>query len=199
MTDNQRPLLSTSIEDRVIVMTLDRPEKLNAWNYRLHAELRCAIEAANLDDDIDAIVLTATGKAFCAGADMSEVFELSEDEKRQARANAQTHTWLQLMRQTKPIIAAVNGAAIGIGVTLILPMDQIIAASGAKFALSFVKMGIVPELAGSSVIQRRIGPGSASRLLLTGDPDTVNSQLPPPRSISKVGERSTRDPETSPR
>jgi enoyl-CoA hydratase/carnithine racemase len=74
-----------------------------------------------------------------------------------------------LIRHSKPVIAAVNGAAIGIGVTLILPMDQIIAAADAKFGLSFVRMGLVPELGGSGLVQRRIGFGAASRLLLTGE------------------------------
>jgi 2-(1,2-epoxy-1,2-dihydrophenyl)acetyl-CoA isomerase len=161
--------LKYEIDDGVAIITLTRPSKLNAWNYQMHTEVQRAVEAANLDDDVDAIILTATGKGFCAGADMSSVFGLSEAEKEAARAEAKTHEWIDLIRRSKPVIAAVNGAAIGIGVTLILPMDQIIASTEAKFGLSFVKMGLVPELAGSGLLQRRIGFGAASRVLLTGE------------------------------
>ncbi len=161
--------LLTSVDDGVLVITLNRPEKLNAWSYQMHAELHRTIDEANRNDDIDAIVVTATGKGFCAGADMSAVFGLTEQQKQQARAEARTHEWINLVRRSKPMIAAVNGSAIGIGVTLILPMDQIIAATDAKFGLSFVKMGIVPEMGGSGLLQRRLGYGATNRVLLTGD------------------------------
>ncbi|QIL74006.1 enoyl-CoA hydratase (plasmid) [Diaphorobacter sp. HDW4B] len=170
-------ILRTEVDEGVLVITFNRPEKLNAWTYQLHAQLRRAIEAANADKQIDAIVVTATGKGFCAGADMSAVFGLSEAEKQKARDDAQTHTWVQLLRDSKPIVAAVNGAAIGIGASLILPMDQILAAPEAKFALRFVKMGLVPELAASHFAQRRMGFGNASRLLLTGDTLSADAAL----------------------
>lgn len=161
--------LTTAIDRGVFVITLCRPEIMNAWNYQLHTELTRAIEAANGDGDVDAIVVTATGKGFCAGADMSAVFGLSEEQKRQARAEARVEDWVALLRRSKPVVAAVNGAAIGVGVSLILPADQIVAAPQAKFSLRFVKMGVVPEFAASHFIERRIGFGAASRLLLTGE------------------------------
>jgi 2-(1,2-epoxy-1,2-dihydrophenyl)acetyl-CoA isomerase len=166
--------LTLAVDQGVLVVTFNRPDKLNAWTYTLHAELRRAIESANDDAQIDAIVVTATGKGFCAGADMSAVFGLSEAQKHQARAEARTDEWIGLLRRCKPIVAAVNGAAVGIGVSLILPMDQIIASAEAKFALRFVKMGLVPELAASHFLQRRVGFGAASRVLLTGD--TLSAQ-----------------------
>lgn len=169
--------LTTEIDDGVLVVTFARPDKLNAWTYRMHAELRRAIEAANADNDIDAIVVTASGKGFCAGADMSAVFGLTEEQKHQARAEAMTHEWVALLRGCKPIVAAVNGAAVGIGVSLILPMDQILAAPEAKFVLKFVKMGLVPELGASHFVQRRIGFGAASRVLLTGDSLSADEAL----------------------
>lgn len=169
--------LTTSVDEGVLLITFNRPEKLNAWTYQVHAELRRAIETANADTDIDAIVVTGNGKGFCAGADMSAVFGLSEEQKQLARAEAKTHEWVTLVRNSKPMIAAVNGTAVGIGVTLILSMDQIIAVPEAKFGLSFVKMGLVPELAGSSLLQRRVGFGAASRVLLTGDALTAAHAL----------------------
>ncbi|WP_413185022.1 enoyl-CoA hydratase/isomerase family protein [Paraburkholderia sacchari] len=169
--------LTTTLDEGVLVITLNRPAKLNAWTYQLHTELHRSVSEATLAEDVDAIVLTATGKGFCAGADMSAVFGLTEQQKQQARADAKTHEWVGLVRRSKPMIAAVNGAAIGIGVTLILPMDQIITVPDAKFGLSFVKMGLVPEMAGSNMLQRRVGYGAASRILLTGDTLTAQEAL----------------------
>ena len=143
----------------------------------MHGEMNHAVEAANSNKDVDAIVFTGAGKGFCAGADMSAVFGLSEEQKQKARTEARAMQWVQLVRSSKPMVAAVNGAAVGIGVTLILPMDQIVAATEEKFTLAFVKMGIVPELGASSLLERRIGFGTASRLVLTGDPITAQEAL----------------------
>ena len=162
-------MLTSAIDNGVLVITLCRPEKMNAWNYQLHTELSHSIEAANADVDVDAIVVTATGKGFCAGADMSAVFGLSEEQKRQARAGARVDDWVALLRRSKPVVAAVNGVAIGVGVSLILPADQILATPAARFSLRFVKLGIVPEFAASHFVERRIGFGAASRVLLTGE------------------------------
>ena len=169
--------LTLAVDQGVLVITFNRPEKLNTWTYQMHADLRRAVESANADRQIDAIVVTATGKGFCAGADMSAVFGLSGEQKLQARAEARTDDWVALLRGCKPIVAAVNGAAVGIGVSMILPMDQIIASAEAKFALRFVKLGVVPELAASHFLQRRVGFGAASRVLLTGDTLTAQEAL----------------------
>jgi enoyl-CoA hydratase/carnithine racemase len=169
--------LTTTLDDGVLIITFNRPEKMNAWSYQVHTELNHTVEAANLNKEVDAIVLTGNGKGFCAGADMSAVFGLTEEQKLQARAESKVNDWVQLVRCSKPMIAAVNGTAVGIGITLILPMDQIIAADNAKFILAFVKMGIVPELGGSGLIQRRVGFGAASRVMLTGDPLTAQEAL----------------------
>ncbi|HEX5805934.1 MAG TPA: enoyl-CoA hydratase-related protein [Macromonas sp.] len=169
----QLETLSLAVDDGVLVVTFTRADKMNAWNYAMHAELRRAIEGANADPAIDAIVITGEGKGFCAGADMSAVFGLTEEQKQQARAEARTDDWVALLRRSKPVIAAINGAAIGVGMSLILPVDQILAAPEAKIALRFVKMGIVPEFAASHFVERRIGFGATSRILLTGDDMTA--------------------------
>lgn len=95
-----------TVYEGMLVITFNRPEKLNAWIYLMHGELRRAIEATNADTEIDAIVVTANGKGLGAGADMSAVFGLSEEQKHQARAEAKTHEWVALVRHSKLVIAA---------------------------------------------------------------------------------------------
>ena len=151
----------------VQVITLNRPDRMNAWTWEMAEELAQAINAANADEDIGAIVLTGAGRGFCAGADVEAVF------KAQAEGGAQTRSedaqdWVGLVRRSKPMVAAVNGAAIGLGLTKILPMDYLVAADDAKLSLRFVKMGVVPELASSRFLFARLGFGQASELMLTG-------------------------------
>lgn len=164
MTDYQTIL----VEQRgaVALLTLNRPDKLNAWTPQMMAELAAAIEAANADRSVGAIVLTGAGRGFCAGADISVVFEAGADDP--ANRTSGRIDWIGLCRRSKPLIAAVNGPAVGIGVTMILPFDVIVASEAAKFGLPFVKMGIVPELASSHFLTLRLGFGRASELALSG-------------------------------
>ena len=152
--------------DDVMLLTLNRPEKLNAWTPRMTAELVDAIEAADADPGIGAIVLTGAGRGFCAGADISAVFDAQI--QGDAAAATPTRDWVELVRSCKPIVAAVNGPVIGIGLTMILPFDRIVVAEGAKLSLRFVKMGVVPELASSMYLPMRCGWGAASDLMLSG-------------------------------
>jgi len=155
----------TDVVDDVLVITMNRPEKLNAWTPKMGAEMAAAIQAANDDTNIIAIVVTGAGRGFCAGADMTEVFQAQLDGDEEDRTPLD---WVGLMRSCKPIIAAVNGAAIGVGLSQIMSMDHIIGARGAKFSLRFVKVGVVPELASSNLVPMRVGFGKASELMLTG-------------------------------
>ncbi|HEY4345291.1 MAG TPA: enoyl-CoA hydratase-related protein [Parvibaculum sp.] len=151
----------------VTVLTLNRPERLNAWTPKMAGELAHAIEAANNDRDIGAIVMTGQGRGFCAGADMEAVFKARADEGDKEGGMPTGVNWIDLVRSSKPMIAAVNGVAVGIGVTMILPFDIIVAAEEARFGLVFVKMGIVPELASSHFLVSRMGWGHASEMMLT--------------------------------
>ena len=160
--------LLTARRDRIFTISLNRPDKLNAWTYRMGAELRAAILAANDDNAIDALVVTGSGRAFCAGADISMVFDAQSKAESPDRTAAMTADWVPLLRRSKPMVAAVNGAAIGLGVSQILPMDQIICADSATLSLRFVKLGLVPELASSHYAVQRCGFGAASNLMLTG-------------------------------
>jgi 2-(1,2-epoxy-1,2-dihydrophenyl)acetyl-CoA isomerase len=155
--------------DDIVLLTLNRPEKLNAWTPRMSAELVDAIEAADADASVGAVVVTGAGRGFCAGADVSAVFDaqLSGDTS-SATSPTRTRDWVELVRSTKPIVAAVNGPAVGVGLTMILPFDRIVAAESAKLSVRFVKMGLVPELASSSILPQRCGFGAASDLMLSG-------------------------------
>ena len=148
------------------VLTLNRPAKLNAWTHTMSEELIEAISAANADPAIGALVMTGAGRGFCAGADVSAVFQARADGDESSvkpRGN-----WVQTVRTCKPIVAAVNGATYGIGLTMILPFDNIVASSEAKLSCAFIKMGIVPELGSSTFLVRRAGWGVASDLMLSG-------------------------------
>jgi 2-(1,2-epoxy-1,2-dihydrophenyl)acetyl-CoA isomerase len=159
--------LLTGVEDSVCVLTMNRPERLNAWTPQMGAEMAQAIKDANEDEDIVGIVLTGAGRGFCAGADIEAVFKARADGN-DAGSNSRMGDWVSLVRESKPIVAAVNGPAVGVGLTQVLPMDYIVASAGAKLSMRFVKMGLVPELASSHFLGTRMGFGNASELMLSG-------------------------------
>ena len=157
---------------RVGVITLSRPEKLNAWTPRMMAEYRDAIARCNADPEVGAIVMTGAGRAFCAGADIGAVFNAQLDGKSSAGAaerSADAEDYLTFLRRMpKPTIAAINGAAVGIGITQVLPFDVRIAARAARIGFFFVRMGLVPELGSSHFLPRLVGSGRALEWCLTG-------------------------------
>lgn len=163
--------ITYEVQDDIGLITLNRPDRLNAWTYQMGAELRQALQNANADEAVTALVVTGAGRGFCAGADIEAVFKAQAEE---ADAGSQGDAvgmgdWVSLVRESKPLIAAINGAAVGVGLTQVLPMDYLIAAETAKISLRFVKMGLVPELASSQLVVSRVGLGRASRLMLTGE------------------------------
>src|SRR4029453_15653115 len=133
--------------DAVALITLNRPEKLNAWTPAMAVEQARAIEEANADPQVGAIVMTGAGRGFCAGADMEATFKSridgvdpGEDAASGSGGMPATLDWVGLCRRSKPLIAAVNGAAVGIGMTMILPFDVILAGEAAKFGMFFIKV-----------------------------------------------------------
>jgi 2-(1,2-epoxy-1,2-dihydrophenyl)acetyl-CoA isomerase len=158
----------TDVDNGILTITLNRPERLNAWTYQMGGELAAAITDANANDDIIAIVVTGAGRGFCAGADIEAVFKAQSEQRGNVREGARAGDWVELIRSSKPIVAAINGAAIGVGLTQVLPMDLLLAARGAKLSVRFIKMGLVPELASSHYLALRVGFGNASELMLTG-------------------------------
>jgi enoyl-CoA hydratase/carnithine racemase len=169
------PLVTLDRRDAVAVITLNRPEKLNAWTPRMAVEMADAFRAANADPGVGAIVVTGAGRGFCAGADMQDTFKSRIEGVDPGENTAEGQggmpsglDWVSLCRESKPLIAAVNGAAVGIGMTMILPFDVILAAETAKFGMLFIKVGLVPELASTHYLVQRMGFGRASEMCLSG-------------------------------
>lgn len=162
-------------QGEVAILTLNRPERLNAWTPAMAEEQVHAIEAANADPAVGAIVMTGAGRGFCAGADMEATFQ-SRIEGVDPGANTAEGQggmpkgvdWVALLRRSKPIVAAVNGAAVGVGMTMILPCDVIVASEKARFGMLFIKVGLVPELASTHFLVQRVGFGRASEMCLSG-------------------------------
>lgn len=167
MSDQEFENILLETADDVLTITLNRPQRLNAWTGKMSAELYDAIDAANQDPNVGAIVLTGAGRGFCAGADIKENFKARLDSDTQESAGMRGD-WIELVRSSKPLIAAVNGACVGVGATMILPMDIIIASDQARFGMAFVKMGVTPELGSSHFLVSRIGFGRASEMCLSG-------------------------------
>jgi enoyl-CoA hydratase/carnithine racemase len=159
----------------IALITLNRPARLNAWTPAMSEEMADAITRANNDRGIGAIVVTGEGRGFCAGADIEHTFK-SRLDGRDPGANtaggqgglSSGLDWISVVRSSKPLIAAVNGPAVGIGITMILPFDIIVVSEAAKLGFVFVKMGIVPELASSHFLVSRVGFAKASDLMLSG-------------------------------
>ena len=169
MTDYEQILHERRGE--IVLLTLNRPNKLNAWTPKMSAELAHAIAEANDDDAVGAIVVTGAGRGFCAGADVDEQFASALHDGRSpvpTADEADIGQWVRMCRESKPLVAAINGAAIGVGLSMVLPFDVLVAAEGAKLSARFVKMGVVPELASSHFLVARCGFGAASYLALTG-------------------------------
>jgi enoyl-CoA hydratase/carnithine racemase len=160
------------VRGEVALITLNRPDRLNAWTRRMGAELADAVGTANADGSVGAIVFTGAGRAFCAGADVESQFKAQLDGATDLAGRDEdlppATSWVGLCRESKPMVAAINGHAIGIGLTLALPMDHLIASDAAKISCRFVKMGITPELASSHFLVARCGWGAASDLALSG-------------------------------
>ena len=167
------------VADRVLTITLNRPDRLNAWTPTMQRELIAALDAADADDDVRAIVFTGEGRGYCAGADLQgggSTFDWREREREGdthagtgvPRDGGGTFT-LRLFDCTKPTIAAINGPAVGVGITMTLAMDVRMAADDAKMGFVFARRGIVPEACSSWFLPRLVGMQQAKRLALLAD------------------------------
>lgn len=151
----------------VCLVTLHRPDRMNAWTFRMSAEMADAFRTANDDPTIGAIVVTGAGRGFCAGADIEATFATPGGGAGQGEA--ETASWVDLCRSSKPLLAAINGAAIGVGLSMVLPFDRLVTTESAKLSMRFVRMGVVPELASTRFLVARCGWGPASWLSLSGE------------------------------
>lgn len=152
---------------RVAIITLNRPERLNALSMELLHELYDAFEHCNASTEVGAIVLTGQGRAFCAGLDVQD-WEASDSDPGGEPASYRSQLrWLHTMRDSKPVIAAVNGLAVGGGLTLILSCDLRIASEKAQFEERHVRMGLAPDMGSSRLLAQTVGLAHALRLQLT--------------------------------
>jgi enoyl-CoA hydratase/carnithine racemase len=161
------------VEDSILTITLNRPEALNAFNNTMLTELLDVCDRADADDDIKAIIVTGAGRGFCAGADLSSGGNTFNNDSREDRADGMHRDGggrltLRLYELNKPIIAAVNGPAVGVGVTMTLPMDIRLASTDAKFGFVFARRGIVPEACSSYFLPRVVGISKALEWCYSG-------------------------------
>lgn len=164
--------IAYEVEDGIATVTLDRPEQLNAYTRRMHDELIDVLGRTDADDDVRVVVFTGRGRAYCAGADLSEgarAFEAATEEfDMGSYADGGGILTRRLLESTKPLIAAINGSAVGVGLTMTLPMDVRMVAEGAKLGFVFARRGIVPEACSSWFLPRIVGIAQASEWVLTG-------------------------------
>jgi len=156
------------VADRVATITLNRPAKLNAWTTVMASEVKAAFDTAEADDEVRAILLTGAGRGFCAGADMSLLTSVVEGTLAESDRPPSATAPIPLV--SKPVIAAVNGPAVGLGFALTLFCDIRIAAASAQFGTAFAKRGLVAEFGLAWMLPRICGLGNALDLLLTARP-----------------------------
>ncbi|GAG02368.1 unnamed protein product, partial [marine sediment metagenome] len=149
----------TEQRDRVGIITFDKPDRLNVFSDAMFGEVREAIEAFNADPGVGVAVLTGSGRAFCAGADIkgwdSEIEARERGEQR--RHEVPEENWVHFIQRSKPVICAINGLSIGVGLTMTLPCDVRIASDQARLSMRFVRVGVLPELASTRLLGHIVG------------------------------------------
>ena len=162
------------VSDGIATITLNRPDKLNAFTGRMMYEIIAALDITDADDDVKVVIFTGAGRAFCAGADLSS----GGDTFAKGGSDVQTKQGvprdggglvsLRIYESLKPVIGVINGPAVGVGVTMTLPMDFRLASDTAKFGFVFAKRGIVPEACSSYFLPRLVGISQATEWVFTG-------------------------------
>ena len=161
------------VEDNVLTLTLNRPDKLNAFTRDMMHELINAFDKADEDDNVRAIIITGAGRGFCAGADLSvgaDTFnaDVREDRESGLQRDGGGLLTLRIFESKKPVIAAINGPAVGIGATMLLPMDIRICSTDAKIGFVFSRRGIVPEACSSYFLPKIVGINQALEWCISG-------------------------------
>jgi len=162
------------VSEGIATITLNRPDKLNAFTGRMMHEIISALDITDADDDVKVVIFTGAGRAYCAGADLSS----GGDTFSKGGSDVQTKQGvprdggglvsLRIFNSQKPVIGVINGAAVGVGVTMTLPMDFRLASDTAKFGFVFAKRGIVPEACSSYFLPRLVGISQATEWVYTG-------------------------------
>jgi enoyl-CoA hydratase/carnithine racemase len=160
------------VQDHVLTITLHRPDRLNAFTGTMARELIEAFDRADADDEVRAVVVTGEGRAFCAGADLGAGGDTLDWRGREAEGEVPRDgggmVTLRIFASTKPVIAAINGPAVGVGITMTLPMDVRLAADDARIGFVFARRGIIPEAASSWFLPRVVGISRAMEWVSTG-------------------------------
>ncbi|MCP5029060.1 MAG: crotonase/enoyl-CoA hydratase family protein [Actinomycetia bacterium] len=163
------------VSERILTITLNRPERLNAFNEQMRREIADAVDRADADDDVRVIIFTGEGRGFCAGADLAAGGDTFDHKARgEARTEVGEHRdgggllTLRLYEVNKPMIAAINGPAVGIGVTMTLPMDIRLASESARIGFVFSRRGIVMEACSSWFLPRVVGISRAAEWAYSG-------------------------------
>ena len=162
-----------SSHDGLATITLNRPDRLNSFNVRMHEEVRAAFGMIEADDTVRAVLLTGAGRGFCAGQDLGDRAVSAEDAAPDLGHSVETY-YNPLIRRIAalpmPVVCAVNGVAAGAGANIALACDIVIAARSAKFIQSFANIGLIPDSGGTWILPRLIGQARAMGLALTGEP-----------------------------
>jgi len=168
--------ITYEVDGAVATITLDRPDRLNAFTGRMMSELISAFDRIDADDAVRAVIVTGAGRGFCAGADLGsggDTFDADAQSGGTAPPEMEQRdggglVTLRIFECRKPVIAAINGPAVGIGVTMTLPMDIRLASTSSKFGFVFARRGIVPEAASSWFLPRLVGISQATEWCYTG-------------------------------
>ena len=164
----------SELKHKVMVITLNRADKFNSFNREMALQLHDALDQAENNKDVRAIVLTGTGKAFCAGQDLAEAIDQQGPGISRIVDEHYNPIILRLRKIEKPIIAAVNGVAAGAGANIALACDIVTATQSASFIQAFSKIGLIPDSGGTFFLPRLIGFQQASALMMTGDKVTAD-------------------------
>ena len=171
------------VRDRILTITLNRPDKLNAYTWDMRDELIDAFDRADADDDVRVVIVTGAGRGFCAGMDLGTAGSTFDYASRQKHADASEHRdgggllTLRIFECLKPVIAAINGPAVGVGVTMTLPMDIRLASDNARFGFVFARRGIVSEACSSWFLPRIVGISQALEWTFSGRLFSANEAL----------------------
>jgi enoyl-CoA hydratase/carnithine racemase len=172
MTSMDFEQILTDASGGILTITLNRPERLNAWTAQMGQELRAAFDQADADDEVRAIIVTGAGRGFCAGADLAGGGDTFDYRKRDVAGAAGRDNGgefsLRIFECKKPVIAAINGPAVGVGATMTLPMDIRLAADDARIGFVFARRGIIPEACSSWFLPRVVGISRAMEWVSTG-------------------------------
>ncbi|HYV57187.1 MAG TPA: crotonase/enoyl-CoA hydratase family protein [Candidatus Nitrosopolaris sp.] len=169
-----------AVDDGILTVTLHRPERLNAFTTRMMYELLDAFEHADADDAVRVVIVTGAGRAFCAGADLSGgggAFDYAGGPSIEEHRDGGGLVALRIFESKKPVIAAINGPAVGVGITMTLPMDVRLASSASRMGFVFARRGIVPEACSSWFLPRLVGMQRAAEWVYTGRVFTADEAL----------------------